>query len=64
MPARAAAGAAERLLDHPFWGGPVWSAPGDSPLSGGTGEERPLRQLLRGSGGSGVGRVSPSTGTP
>lgn len=59
VPEEAAPGAAERLLDHPFWDGPVWSAPGDSPLSGGTGEERPLRQALRGCGAS---PLSPSTG--
>lgn len=52
VPAEAAPGAAERFLDHPLWDGSVWSAPGDSPLSGGTGEVRFPPTL------------SPATGTP
>ncbi|MFD5632343.1 hypothetical protein [Streptomyces sp. NPDC127072] len=38
----AAPGVARRLLDHPFWDGPSWTARGGSPLSGGTAGLSPL----------------------
>ncbi|MFD4552232.1 hypothetical protein ACFWOX_30905 [Streptomyces sp. NPDC058467] len=38
----AAAEAAERFLDHPFWDGPTWAVQGQSPLSGSTGRPSPL----------------------
>jgi hypothetical protein len=37
----AAAEAAERFLDHPFWDGPSWTVRGQSPLSGGKGRPGP-----------------------
>jgi hypothetical protein len=52
--AEAAPEAAERFLDHPLWESPLWVAPGDSPLSGGTSAPRPLHRAL----------FSPAPGTP
>ncbi|GGX10399.1 hypothetical protein [Streptomyces lomondensis] len=60
VPADAAPGVAEGLLDHPYWNGPVWSAPGDSPLSGGSGAERPSGTALL----SDAGPLSPSPEAP